>query len=87
MEFYQCLNKYEAVVRVLEFFSKKKKTKRSTGGKEAPYLAISTSQRHCHCHLPSGFRSSLSNVRGAFCSDREEENEKKNWRENRVQKI
>merc|ERR1719369_1367129 len=55
----------------------KKKTKRSTGEKEAPYLAISTSQRHCHCHLPSGFRSSLSNVRGAFCSDREEENEKK----------
>merc|ERR1712183_926475 len=40
--------------------------------------------------LPSavGFsKLSLSNVRGAFCSDREEENEKKNWRENRVQKI
>jgi len=40
--------------------------------------------------LPSavGFsKLSLSNVRGAFCSDREEENETKNWRENRVQMI
>merc|ERR1719369_2650246 len=56
---------------------KKKKKLKDQRGKEAPYLAISTSQRHCHCHLPSGFRSSLSNVRGAFCSYREEENERK----------
>merc|ERR1712121_373975 len=56
--------------------SRRKKRLKDQRGKEAPYLAISTSQRHCHCHLPSGFRSSLSNVRGAFCSDREEENEK-----------